>query len=187
MGPMDFGEKSIKNCVQERDGDAWPPGCVTEGPPGSTWVQWTLGRSRSRTAFKRGTGMLGHLVASQRGPLVRHGSNGLWGEVDQELRSREGRGCLATWLRHRGAPWFDMGPMDFGEKSIKNCVQERDGDAWPPGCVTEGGLDYCKLNGIRRTLALKDKNPNLKVLFSVGGWTAGGWIFSDMAQTRERR
>merc|ERR1712156_717698 len=45
----------------------------------------------------------------------------------------------------------------------------------------------CEHDGIRRTLALKEKNPDLKVLFSVGGWTAGGWIFSDMAQTRERR
>jgi chitinase len=80
-----------------------------------------------------------------------------------------------------------MGPSDFGEKSIKNCVQERDGDAWTPGCVTEGGLDYCNYDGIRRTLALKAINPNLKVMFSVGGWTAGGWIFSEMAQTRERR
>merc|ERR1712233_236155 len=86
-----------------------------------------------------------------------------------------------------GDPWFDMGPVDFGEKSIKNCVQERDGDVWTPGCVTEGGLEYCHHDGLRRTIALKAKNPNLKVLFSVGGWTAGGWIFSDMAQTRERR
>ena len=89
---------------------------------------------------------------------------------------------VCTW-----DPWFDMGPVDFGEKSIKNCVQERDGDVWTPGCVTEGGLEYCQHDGIRRTLALKEQNPNLKVLFSVGGWTAGGWIFSDMAQTRERR
>ena len=89
---------------------------------------------------------------------------------------------VCTW-----DPWFDMGPVDFGEKSIKNCVQERDGDVWTPGCTTEGGLPYCEHDGIRRTLALKEKNPDLKVLFSVGGWTAGGWIFSDMAQTRERR
>jgi len=84
-------------------------------------------------------------------------------------------------------PWFDMGPADFGETSIKNCIQERDGDAWLPGCVTEGGLEYCHHDGLRRTIALKEKNPNLRVLFSVGGWSAGSWIFSDMAQTRERR
>jgi len=89
---------------------------------------------------------------------------------------------VCTW-----DPWFDMGPIDFGEQSIKNCVQERDGDVWTPGCTTESGLEYCHYNGIRRTLALKEKNPDLKVLFSVGGWTAGGWIFSDMAQNRTRR
>ena len=89
---------------------------------------------------------------------------------------------VCTW-----DPWFDLGPSEFGETSIKNCVQERDGDAWPPGCVTDSGLEYCKLNGIRRTVALKDRNPNLKVLFSVGSYAAGGWIFSDMAQTREGR
>ena len=27
----------------------------------------------------------------------------------------------------------------------------------------------------------------MKVLFSVGGWTAGGWVFSQMAETAERR
>merc|ERR1712142_716789 len=37
------------------------------------------------------------------------------------------------------------------------------------------------------TVALKEKNPNLKVLVSVGGWTAGGWIFSQMAETHEGR
>ena len=30
-------------------------------------------------------------------------------------------------------------------------------------------------------------DPELKVLFSVGGWTAGGWVFSQMAQNRESR
>ena len=78
-------------------------------------------------------------------------------------------------------PWFDMGwPVDSGEKSIKNCVVERDGDVWTPGCLTESGLLYCEHDGIRRTLALKDRNPNLKVLFSIGGWTAGGWILSEL-------
>jgi len=84
-------------------------------------------------------------------------------------------------------PWFDMAMTDGDDGTIKNCIQERDGVAWPPGCVTEDGLEYCQLDGIRRTVALKQRNPNLKVLFSVGGWTAGGWIFSIMAETHENR
>ena len=85
-------------------------------------------------------------------------------------------------------PWFDMSmEIDGPDGTIANCVQERDGDAWIPGCVTESGLNYCNYDGIRRTVALKEKNPNLKVFFSVGGWTAGGWIFSQMAETAERR
>merc|ERR1711981_1526641 len=71
--------------------------------------------------------------------------------------------------------------------TIKNCVQERDGIAWPPGCVTDAGLEYCHYDGMRRTIALKEKNPALKVLVSVGGWTAGGWIFSQMAETAANR
>jgi len=84
-------------------------------------------------------------------------------------------------------PWFDMAMSDGADKSIRNCVQERDGIAWPPGCVTDAGLEYCHYDGMRRTIALKERNPNLKVLFSVGGWTAGGWIFSQMAETKENR
>ena len=84
-------------------------------------------------------------------------------------------------------PWFDMAMSDQNDLTIKNCIQERDGIAWPPGCYTESGLEYCHYDGMRRTVALKEKNPNLKVMFSVGGWTAGGWIFSQMAETQERR
>merc|ERR1719315_759476 len=83
--------------------------------------------------------------------------------------------------------WFDMKMSDGDDGTIQNCVQERDGDAWPVGCVTESGLPYCHYDGMRRTIALKQKNPNLKVLFSVGGWTAGGWIFSKMAETKGNR
>ena len=85
-------------------------------------------------------------------------------------------------------PWFDMSmEIDGGDMSIPNCIQERDGIQWPPGCTTDSGLEYCHHDGMRRTIALKQKNPNLKVLFSVGGWTAGGWIFSQMAQTEGTR
>merc|ERR1719175_475804 len=84
-------------------------------------------------------------------------------------------------------PWFDMGEQDTGDTTIKNCVQSRDGDDWPVGCVTESGKPYCHHDGLRKTVALKQKNPDLKVLFSVGGWTAGGWIFSQMTQTAASR
>jgi len=85
-------------------------------------------------------------------------------------------------------PWFDMGDeADFADTTIKNCVQSRDGDDWPVGCTTASGKPYCQYDGLRRTVALKQQNPDLKVLFSVGGWTAGGWIFSQMAQTAETR
>jgi len=84
-------------------------------------------------------------------------------------------------------PWFDMSMSDQDDNTIQNCIQERDGIAWPTGCYTDAGLEYCHYDGMRRTIALKEKNPDLKVLFSVGGWTAGGWIFSQMASTKENR
>ena len=85
-------------------------------------------------------------------------------------------------------PWFDLSmEIDGPDGTIKNCVQEKDGEAWPPGCLTESGREYCHYDGIRRTIKLKEKNPNLKVFFSVGGWTSGGWIFSQMVSTHENR
>merc|ERR1712142_824123 len=64
-------------------------------------------------------------------------------------------------------PWFDMTMSDGADATIKNCVQERDGIAWPPGCVTDAGLEYCHYDGMRRTVALKEKNPNLKVWYQL--------------------
>ena len=84
-------------------------------------------------------------------------------------------------------PWFDLGEPEFSDPSIPNCILERDGEEWPPGCMTTGGLEYCHEDGIRRAVDLKQKNPNLKVIFSVGGYNAGGWIFSQLSQTEERR
>jgi len=85
-------------------------------------------------------------------------------------------------------PWFDMDmTLDSGALDIPNCIKEKNGDQWPPGCVTDNGLSYCHHNGMRRTIALKERNPDLKVLFSVGGYTAGGWGFSHMAQTKASR
>jgi len=84
-------------------------------------------------------------------------------------------------------PWFDLGEQDYQDTTIRNCVQNRDGHEWLPGCVTDQGKPYCQYDGLRRTVALKQKNPDIKILFSVGGWTAGGDIFSRMAQTYETR
>jgi len=84
-------------------------------------------------------------------------------------------------------PWFDLGQPEFSDPSIPNCILERDGEEWPPGCMTTGGLEYCHEDGLRRTVAMKEENPNLKVLFSVGGYNAGGWIFSQMTQREDTR
>ena len=68
-------------------------------------------------------------------------------------------------------PKFDLGPDDQGDLTVPYCVS---------------GVDPGE-DGIRRTLALKEKNPDLKILFSVGSWPAGGWIFSEMVKTEENR
>ena len=49
-------------------------------------------------------------------------------------------------------------------------------------------FDGLRIDGedrFRRMTALKEKNPGLKILLSVGGWGSGG--FSEMASTTERR
>ena len=55
------------------------------------------------------------------------------------------------------------------------------------GHVTSS-FDGVRIDGedrFRKMVALKDKNPDLKVLLSVGGWGSGG--FSEMASTQARR
>ena len=36
-------------------------------------------------------------------------------------------------------------------------------------------------------VALKQRNPALKVMIAVGGWNNGGWVFSQMASTKYGR
>ena len=72
-------------------------------------------------------------------------------------------------------PVFDLGPGDKGDSTVPYCD-----DRVEPG---HGG----EHDGIRRTLDLKKINNDLKVLFAVGSWKAGGQIFSDMVKTEENR
>ena len=66
-------------------------------------------------------------------------------------------------------PVFDLGPQDAGVLA----------------CEDEGQVG--EHDGIRRTLDLKKDNPDMKILYSVGSWNAGGLIFSEMVKTQERR
>ena len=43
------------------------------------------------------------------------------------------------------------------------------------------------LNGYAETIQLKQQNPDLKVMLSVGGFNAGSGVFSDMALSQESR
>ena len=57
-------------------------------------------------------------------------------------------------------PVFDLGPGDKGDSTVPYCDERVE-----PGYGGEH-------DGIRRTLDLKNTNPDLKVLFAVGSWKA---------------
>jgi alpha-L-rhamnosidase len=50
---------------------------------------------------------------------------------------------------------------------------------------TFNGVDIQKPERLRVIAGLKQQNPDLKVLLSIGGWTAGR--FSEMAATKQNR
>ena len=41
--------------------------------------------------------------------------------------------------------------------------------------------------GYAEAVALKEKNPELKVMIAIGGWAEGGKKYSDMANSAESR
>ena len=51
-------------------------------------------------------------------------------------------------------------------------------------------LDYerdVEQNGFQNVIALKQKNPQLKVLIAIGGWNEGVKKYSEMVSTKEKR
>jgi len=69
-----------------------------------------------------------------------------------------------TWEIVAYDPWFDLSPSD-------------------PGC--DG--DHCHYDSYRRFNQLKQQNPQLKTLLSIGGWNAGSESFSVMAADPAKR
>ena len=63
-----------------------------------------------------------------------------------------------TWKANAYDPWFDLAP-------------------WDEGC--DG--DHCHWDSFRRFTKLKEKNPALKTLLSIGGWNTGSGQWSQMA------
>jgi len=63
-----------------------------------------------------------------------------------------------TWKAVAYDPWYDLAP-------------------WDEGC--DG--DHCHYDSFRRFNRLKEKNPKLKTLLSIGGWNTGSGQWSEMA------
>merc|ERR1719309_557665 len=74
-----------------------------------------------------------------------------------------------TWEMYPYDPWYDLNV-------------DMDADY---GCVPDP-LN-CNFDSYRRFVALKEQNPSLTVMLSVGGWNAGSGGFSMMASQADRR
>merc|ERR1712215_225104 len=64
----------------------------------------------------------------------------------------------SSWELVAYDPWFDLAPNDEG------CDR-----------------DHCHYDSFRRFNKLKQKNPKLKTLLSIGGWNSGSGQWSEMA------
>merc|ERR1712002_59800 len=69
-----------------------------------------------------------------------------------------------TWKLVAYDPWFDLAPHDEG------CDR-----------------DHCHYDSFRRFNNLKQKNPKLKTLLSIGGWNSGSGQWSEMALDPAKR
>merc|ERR550519_2387163 len=69
-----------------------------------------------------------------------------------------------TWKLVAYDPWFDLAPSDEG------CDR-----------------DHCHYDSFRRFNKLKQKNPKLKTLLSIGGWNSGSGQWSQMAIDPSKR
>jgi len=70
----------------------------------------------------------------------------------------------STWKLVAYDPWFDLSPSD-------------------EGCDAA----HCKYGSYDRFNALKQKNPKLKTLLSIGGWNSGSGQWSEMAMDPAKR
>jgi len=70
----------------------------------------------------------------------------------------------STWSIVAYDPWFDLAP-------------------WDEGC--DG--DHCHYDSYRRFNQLRQKNPKLKTLLSIGGWNSGSEQWSEMAADPAKR
>lgn len=48
-------------------------------------------------------------------------------------------------------------------------------------------IEFLGSNGYKRTAALRDKFPGLKVTLSIGGWSQSGTEYSKIAASPEKR
>lgn len=102
-------------------------------------------------------------------------------------------GYFTNWAHHRKAPCdFRTSDVDahlFSHINYAFALIEPSSDKESYRLVSSDPEDESRLYA--EVNALKEENPRLKTLLSVGGWAFNDkpteWIFSAMAETRERR
>ncbi|XP_066937419.1 chitinase-3-like protein 1 [Macrobrachium rosenbergii] len=101
---------------------------------------------------------------------------------------------FSSWARYRpGDGMFDVDNIDpflcthiiFAFTGLSNHTWEIEVlDPWNELCPDEPGGHYC---AFERTVALKNYNPDLKVIIAIGGWNEGSEDYSVMAADHHKR